>query len=78
MGFIFDARVAHTTLANVDVKNDIKVVGNLQPSSMLTLPCGFNEFALVVFLQTNNMSSRAFCLKETFTNLVQPMWFGLA
>jgi hypothetical protein len=78
MGFIFDARVAHTTLANVDAGNDIKDVGNVQHSSLLTLPCGFNEFALVVLLQTKNMSSRAFCSKETFTNLAQPMWFGLA
>ncbi len=78
MGFIFDARMGHMTSANVNVGGDIKDVGSVQHSSMLTLPSGFIEFALVVLLQAKNMFSKAFCWKEFFTNLVQPMCFGLA
>ncbi len=78
MGFVFDVGVGHTTSANVDVGDDIKDVGNVEHFSLLALPCGFTKFAFVVLLQLKNMSSRAFCPKETFTNLVQPMWLGLA
>jgi len=77
-GFIFDAGVGHTTSANVDAGDDIKAVGSVQHSSPPALPGGFTGFALVVLLQAKNMSGRAFCPKETFTNLVQPMWLGLA
>jgi hypothetical protein len=78
VGFIFDAGVGHTTSANVDAGDDIKAVGSVQHSSPPALPGGFTGFALVVLLQAKNMSGRAFCPKETFTNLVQPMWLGLA
>ncbi len=78
VGFIFDARVAHVKSANVDARDDIKDVGSMQYSSLPTLPSGFTKFALMVLLHANNMSSRAFCPKETLTNSIQPMWLGLA
>ncbi len=71
-------RVAHAKSANVDARDDIKDMGNMQHSSLPALPSGFTNFALMVLLQAKNMSNRAFCPKETFTNLVQPMWLGLA
>jgi len=70
--------VGHTTSPNVDAGDDIKAVGSVQHSSPPALPGGFTGFALVVLLQAKNMFGRAFCPKETFTNLVQPMWLGLA
>ncbi len=78
MGFIFDTWVGHTTSTNADATDDIKDAGSVQHSSLPTLPGGFTEFAFVVFLQIKNMFSKAFFSKETFTNLVQPIWLGLA
>ncbi len=80
MGIIFDARVGHTTLANVDARDDIKDVSNVQHSSLPTLPGGFTEFAFVVLLQVKNMSSKAFCLKEVsqiWFNKCGLAWFGM-
>lgn len=55
--------MGNTTSANVDTRDDIKDVGSMQHSSLLTLPGGFIEFALVVLLQAKYMSKKAFSLK---------------
>jgi hypothetical protein len=81
MGFIFDARVGHITLPNVDARDDIKDVSNVQHSSLPALPSGFIEFAFVVLLQVKNMSCKAFCLKEVsqiWFNKCGLAWLGLA
>jgi len=81
MGFIFNARVGHTTSANVDARNDTKDVSNVQHFSLPALPGGFTEFAFVVLLQVKQMCSMAFCLKELsqiWFNQCGLAWLGLA